>query len=86
MNIQKSASSDNSEDAHPNDKTKLYEEHDEMITTNIIEPTVPAEHHTLDILQGPPVFENHQDLYALAFPTLFPYGKAVMFDHQHKHG
>ena len=71
---------------HPEDRSSKYDEHAEMITTNIMEHTVPATDQTVQIIQGPPVYENHQELYTLAFPTLFPYGKATMFDEMHKAG
>ena len=40
----------------------------------------------MDIIQGNPIPEKDPDIYVLSFPTLFPYGKADMFDAEHKIG
>ena len=76
----------NKKEVHAVDQTELYEEEDEMITTNLVAPENPALEHHIDIIQGNPIPENHPHLHTLTFPTLFPYGVADMFDPDQKMG
>ena len=50
-----------------------------MITTHVAEPFNPDQKQHIDVIRGKPVNESDENLFLLAFPNLFPYGRASCF-------